>query len=529
MTRGARAGAIWIAALALACGAAAQLPRPLLEKTRLDNPTGNGSDAYGASAAIANRSIAVGARRAETPIGGDNGAVYLFDRPASGWTLTPPVAQLYAQNGTAGASFGEALAMDGDTVVVGASLAKPAGTQTRTGFAYVFERPSSGWEDMPESAQLEASDATNSGLFGFAVAVSGTTAFASFPGAPPNSQGAIYVFERPAGGWSGGMTQTAALRPSDGVASSFMGLSLDVDQDTVVTESQNAIYIFERPSTGWVDATETAKLIPATGSYLDGWVHGDTLVARHLTTGFVTSLFVFGKGPNGWSDAVQVATLTPSAGNGPIGPAIAVSEDRVVAGWSAATVGGNTLQGHALVWDKPSTGWVDASETFILTASDGAADHQFGAAVALDGPAALVAALGVGGSFVGSAYVLDQPAEVPRSGCAQSPVGMLGSTRLGAAMVVFQTQCTAESSLGIAIGTPFLHPVRFANLATCGDTSNCLLSCNPTVLWSGVGNTFTIEASPSLVGTTFCVQGMCVDPAGPCIRTTNMSVVTISQ
>lgn len=520
--QGVRVASICVAVLGLAWNAHAQLPRPFLEKTRLDDPELAGPAAFGSHATIESNVVAVSGYAAPTPVGSGRGTAYLYERPPSGWTATEPKAQLYASDGTAGAEFGRAMAMQGDTLVIGARL---QGSGVRTGAAYVFEKPASGWQDMAETAQLLASDGYELGNFGGYVGISGSTVFASFHRAPPNEEGAIYVFEKPSGGWSGTLTETAVLLPSDPVGSKHFGVRLTADADTVAVAHNNAIYIFEKPSSGWTNATETVKLSPVSGRYLSAWIDGDTLLVGYSTTRLIETLLVFEKGPGGWADATQVATLSGSKGKR-VGIAVDLSQDRVISG-SVVFLGRN-LQEQVLVWEKPDSGWVDATETVVLRASDGTARGLFGSAVAIDGEAAVVTGGFGGPTDSGRAYVFDRPTVVPGSGCAPESVGLLGSTRIGTTMVAFQTHCGGDSSLGIAVGTPFGTPVRFANLPACGDPSSCLLSCKPSVFLSGVGGVLAIESSPSFVGTTFCVQGLCLDQTG-CVSVGNMSLVTISQ
>lgn len=126
-------------------------------------------------------------------------------------------------------------------------------------------------------ARLTASDGGRSDEVGNAVAVSadGSTVVAAAWAATISGkvgQGALYVFERPAGGWANG-TQAAKLTTSDGAAQDTLGYSVAVSSDgsTVVagaifaTEVSNqngpgAAYVFVRPASGWTNATETARL-----------------------------------------------------------------------------------------------------------------------------------------------------------------------------------------------------------------------------------------------------------------------------
>ena len=96
---------------------------------------------------------------------------------------------------------------------------------------------------------------------------------------------------------------------------------------------------------------------------------------------------------------VETAKLTASDGaaNEEVGASIAVSSDgsTVVAGAPAATISGKTDQGAAYVFVRPPSGWASGTQTAKLTASDGASGDEFGYSVAVssDGSAVVVGAL----------------------------------------------------------------------------------------------------------------------------------------
>jgi hypothetical protein len=241
--------------------------------------------------------------------------------------------------------FGASVAIDGDTIVVGA----PNGQ-----YAAVFIKPASGWQNMTEVATLVTSDA-DACDFGTSVSISGNTIAV---GEPQNqfcntSLGAAYVFIKPPGGWHGTLTQTAKLTASDGAANDGLGFSVSIDGETVVagapgtfpTSDHGAAYVFVEPTNGWVNMTQTAKLIASDGMEDD----------------------LFGK-------------------------ALSVSGGTVVAGAPNATISGNPLQGAAYVFVEPSSGWTDMTQTAKLTSLYGTQSDSFGTSVAVDGQTAVVGA-----------------------------------------------------------------------------------------------------------------------------------------
>ncbi|MFN8453933.1 MAG: FG-GAP repeat protein [Anaerolineae bacterium] len=135
---------------------------------------------------------------------------------------------LTAFDGGIGDWFGESVGISGDTIVVSA-ISADNGANLDQGAAYVFVKPMGGWSDMTQTAKLVAGDGAHSDWLGRSIAISGdvvvTGAEADDIGANAN-QGSAYIFVKPGGGgWSGTLTHTAKLTASDGLASDgFWGL-----------------------------------------------------------------------------------------------------------------------------------------------------------------------------------------------------------------------------------------------------------------------------------------------------------------
>ena len=83
---------------------------------------------------------------------------------------------------------------------------------------------------------------------------------------------------------------------------------------------------------------------------------------------------------SGWADMTQTAKLTASDGaaDDDFGYSVSISGNTVVVGAPYATVGGNSDQGAAYVFTEPGSGWANMTQTAKLTASDGAAGDEFG-------------------------------------------------------------------------------------------------------------------------------------------------------
>ena len=123
--------------------------------------------------------------------------------------------------------FGYSVATNGDTVVVGAYS-----KNSNTGAAYIFERNQGGAENWGQVQKLTANDAAVNDQFGRSVAIDVDTVVVG-AGRKNFSTGAAYVFERNQGGaenWG----QVQKLTASDAAGADNFGRSVSINADTVV-------------------------------------------------------------------------------------------------------------------------------------------------------------------------------------------------------------------------------------------------------------------------------------------------------
>src|SRR5262249_33253417 len=121
------------------------------------------------SVAISGNTVVVGSQAADTAAGADAGEVTVFVRVAVGnWTRE---ATLTAGDAASGDIFGAGVAIRGDTLVVGAPFDDTA-AGADAGSAYIFNRSGTTWT---QQQKLTADDATAGEGFGNAVAISGDT------------------------------------------------------------------------------------------------------------------------------------------------------------------------------------------------------------------------------------------------------------------------------------------------------------------------------------------------------------------
>ncbi len=229
------------------------------QQAYLKSANSEAGDRFGGSVAVWGDTVVVGAARESSNATGidgnhaDNsasaaGAAYVFTRSGTEWTQQ---AYLKASNTGAGDSFGTAVAVSGDTVIVGASTEGSNATGVNgnqannstyaAGAAYVFIRSGTAWT---QQAYLKASNTRTQSLFGSSAAVSGDTVIVGAYGEnsnatgingnqsdnSANAAGAAYVFTRTGTIWS----QQAYLKASNAYGIDYFGASVAVSGDTVV-------------------------------------------------------------------------------------------------------------------------------------------------------------------------------------------------------------------------------------------------------------------------------------------------------
>ena len=283
----------------------------MTETARLTASDAAANDEFGTSVAVHKDTIVVGAPEEDT---GARGSAYIFTKPANGWADMPETAALRGQSN--GDRLGRSVAVHGDTVVVGAFEENGAG-----GAAHVFTEPGGGWASTSTAAKLTASDRASYDKFGRAVAMDGDTIVIGAPyhdyDDPDNNtndvsdSGSAYVFIKPAtGGWATD-TETAKLIASERAANDQFGFSVAVDGNTVVVGAdqddsyRGSVYVFTKPQGGWTDTEGTDPLTAYDRSQDDRFgnfvaVDGDTvLVGAVGDNSDKGSAYVFG---GEWAD-----------------------------------------------------------------------------------------------------------------------------------------------------------------------------------------------------------------------------------
>jgi len=292
-------------------------------------------DAFGAAVAISGNTIVVGANFDDDG-GDDSGSAYVFVRSGSSWSQQ---AKLTASNPTAEDQFGHHLTILEDTIVIGTTHDDDGGTQS--GAAYVFVRSGSTWS---LESKLVASDAAAGDIFGNSVEISGDTivvgAFGNDDGG--NSSGSAYVFVRSGSSWN----QQAKLTASDPSANAWFGINVTINGDTVLIGASGdddggsdtgSVYVFERSGSSWIQQTKLKASDATTGDQFGESVSisGNTVVVgAHKDDDGGTnsgSAYIFIRSGSNWSQQAKL-TASDASSNDHFGFGSSISGTTVIIG-----------------------------------------------------------------------------------------------------------------------------------------------------------------------------------------------------
>lgn len=366
---------------------------PLEEEIELIGSDTAGDDRFGYAVDLDAGTLVVGARQ-DDDAGTSSGTAYVFVGSSGLWTQQ---AKLTASDAQAGDLFGNSVAIDGDTILVGAP--GEDGRANDTGAAYIFTRSSGTWT---ERAKLLPGSPSQGANFGWSVDLDGGTALIGEPDGAVNGEviGSAYVFTGAGADW----TQQARLAHTSGaVTPASQGVSVALDQDTAILGDdlaagedgtiQGAAYVFSRSGGTWQEvATLTAPnpgfndqfgqsvsvdgSMAAVGAYFDDTL-GDNAGAAYVYT----------DGSNGWALDARI-TASDGESHDEFARSVSLVGDRLLVG-APSTAGRTSETGVGYLFERTSNGWMELGK---LQTSDGQFGDDLGFSTALEGGTVILSA-----------------------------------------------------------------------------------------------------------------------------------------
>lgn len=400
---------LWLEIACLAAAHAAPVGSdPWTERAVLAADDGAINDYLGRSVAIDGDVAVIGAAGADVTPDGNEGAAYVFVRIGDAWVQQ---AKLTAPDGVPGDEFGFAVAIDGDTIVVGARFA-PIDAVDGRGAMYVFVRSGEEWV---QQAKLVADDGAAYDELGFSVTIDGDTAAVGAPFAN-SSRGKVYVFARDGSDWSA----QATLAADDAADFDRFGLALSVKSDTLLVGSpsadvagntdQGTVYVYDRSGATWVFSDKLAADDGAPFDELGNSVSldGDTAVvgAHYANVGANQNqgaAYAFARDGGVWTQQAKLAG-DHSSYTDEFGISVSLSGGVAVVGALFANPNDSDNQGEAYVFASAGGAW---SQQAYLASNEGHPGDELGIGVGVDGDTAVVGAdFGlVDDEWRGAAYV----------------------------------------------------------------------------------------------------------------------------
>lgn len=328
-----------------------------------------------------------------------------------------------------GSLFGYSVAVDGDTMVVGACYDDANGDSS--GAAYVFGRNQGGADSWGLVAKLTGYEGDQyEEQFGWSVSISGNTAVVGAPLHDSYSHydaGSAYVYERNEGG-VGAWGLAHRLFGHDIWHGEEFGQSVSINGDTVVVGAHGYFYygyasVFERDQGGTGEWGHVATLLAPDGDYHSYFgesvsIDGDTVVVGAPRTYIITN-----KSPNIIQSAGSVYIYSRNEGGadvwGFVAKLVASDADSFDYFGSSVSIDGDTLAvgapydeggGSVYVLGRNHGGTDAWGEVAKLNGFDAEIYDHFGASVSISGNAIIVGADydDDHGESSGSAYVFGQ-------------------------------------------------------------------------------------------------------------------------
>lgn len=296
---------------------------------------------FGISVAIEGDRLVVGA------VGDGAGAAHVFERQNGAWSRVKVL--LPDAVGGSVQKYGAAVALQGDTVVIGAST--ETSQVTESGAIYVYER---GNGDYANVVKLKAKVPGPLDWLGASVSIANDVLVSATTGEIPNgyvSSGVLHVFTRGASGWA----ETQTILPAEATACAFFGAMMVVSGNTIAASCWNpgserpagAVYLYERGADGMFAKGSVITSSAAQSGDLFGRaiaLSGDTMLVgapgeRSAARGIggremgmlegSGAAYLFTRQGGAWHEVVRIKAPQPFAQDG-VGGSVAFGADGVL-------------------------------------------------------------------------------------------------------------------------------------------------------------------------------------------------------
>lgn len=422
--------------------------------------------------------------------GDDSGSAYVFTRSGASWTQQ---AKLTAMDGAAFDQFGNAISLDGETVLIGARYDDDNGNDS--GGAYVFVRSAGVWT---QQAKLTAYDGLANDYLGWSVTLYGDKAVIGAPGDDDQGQngGSAYIFTRSGTTWSESENpQIVGDHYARAVSLDGAGIVVGAEYDDAIRAGNSRInnywgaaYIFTRTGSSW--AFQTKLMVEGTRDFGNSVsVDGDTALIGAVSS---DEVYVFVRSGSTWTQQARLSA-DDILSRYDFGSAVSLDGDTALIG----AAGFVDDPGAAYLFVRNGTTWTQQAK---LMPSDSAADDNFGHVVSLDGDTALIGATDFGETGNGAGYVFVRNGTSWSQQAKLSPDDGTAGDRFGSDLALSGDTALIgaeyESSVGTRGGAAYVYVrenkawTRQAKLTPCAAYDHC-------------GCAVSLEGDTALIGAEF--------------------------
>ncbi len=317
--------------------------------------------------------------------------------------VTATLVPINLGDGNAGDYFGNAIATDGQTLVVGAMRDNEG-----RGSAYIFTRNAGGWI---LKSKLNPTGTSSQTKFGTSVALQGNILVVGSPG--DYLYGAAYIYEKAGGEWT---LSAKVSTPQSNYAfeGASFGCSVAVDNGVVMVGAdgytggspavigKGYVFVFEKGSGSW---TQQVRLEDPAGTDNDEYGTAITIKSGYAYIGKpgknAGEVMIYKKDASSWTYVTRVRGASKGDRFGEClatdGSTLAVGApfDNTDAGADAGSV--SVFRKSAEVWTSEAT----------LTATDAVSRDYFGSSVAIQGSRLLIGAIRGYNSY-GCGYIFEK-------------------------------------------------------------------------------------------------------------------------
>lgn len=247
-----------------------------------------------------------------------------------------------------------------------------------------------------ETSRLAASDTGRGDLFGYSVATSGNTTVVGAYFDDLNGKlnaGSAYIVRHNGSEWA----EEQKLVASDAEQFDQFGVSVAISGNTAIVGahlsddaggSSGSAYVFRYDGSSWFEQQKLTAAAPTDGDqfgYSVGVSENTAVIGAIGYADNAGAAYVFRFNGTSWQEEARLSASDPAA-DSEFGSSVAIDADNVVIGARLSHAPQND-SGAAYVFHHDGSSWLEQSK---LAPSDSAANDHFGFSVAVSGNAALV-------------------------------------------------------------------------------------------------------------------------------------------